>query len=50
MHLDLTPATGTLAQVVSGIGDAQLSAATPCRGVTVAGWRPPGKTTRPGRG
>jgi uncharacterized protein (TIGR03086 family) len=36
MHLDLTPATGTLAEVVSGIGDAQLSAPTPCRGVTVA--------------
>ena len=36
MQLDLTPATGTLAEVVSGIGDAQLSAPTPCRGVTVA--------------
>jgi len=37
MHLDLTPATGTLAEVVSGIGDDQLGAPTPCRGVTVAG-------------
>jgi uncharacterized protein (TIGR03086 family) len=36
MHLDLTPATGTLAEVVSGIGDDQLSVPTPCRGVTVA--------------
>jgi uncharacterized protein (TIGR03086 family) len=36
MHLDLTPATETLAEVVSGIGDDQLSAPTPCRGVTVA--------------
>lgn len=37
MHLDLAPATGTLAAVVSGIGDDQLGAPTPCRGVTVAG-------------
>jgi uncharacterized protein (TIGR03086 family) len=36
MHLDLTPATETLAGVVSRIGDDQLSAPTPCRGVTVA--------------
>ena len=37
MHLDLTPATETLAHVVAGIGDDQLGAPTPCRGVTVAG-------------
>lgn len=37
MQLDLTPATGTLAEVVARIGDDQLSAPTPCRGVTVAG-------------
>jgi uncharacterized protein (TIGR03086 family) len=36
MHLDLTPATETLALVVAGIGDDQLGAPTPCRGVTVA--------------
>lgn len=36
MHLDLTPATETLAGVVSGIGDHQLGAPTPCAGVTVA--------------
>jgi uncharacterized protein (TIGR03086 family) len=36
MYLDLTPATETLAEVVSGIGDDQLSAPTPCPGVTVA--------------
>ena len=36
MHLDLTPATGTLAEVISGIGDHHLGAPTPCHGVTVA--------------
>jgi uncharacterized protein (TIGR03086 family) len=36
MQLDLTPATETLAGVVSGIGDEQLGAPTPCRGATVA--------------
>jgi uncharacterized protein (TIGR03086 family) len=36
MRLDMGPATGTLAQVVSGIRDDQLGAPTPCRGVTVA--------------
>lgn len=36
MHPDLTPATGTLARVVAGIGDDQLGAPTPCRGMTVA--------------
>jgi uncharacterized protein (TIGR03086 family) len=36
MHPDLTPATETLARVVAGIGDDQLSGPTPCRGVTVA--------------
>lgn len=36
MHLDMRPATGTLAEVVSGIRDASLGAPTPCDGVTVA--------------
>ncbi len=36
MHPDLTPATQTLARVVAGLGDDQLGAPTPCRGVTVA--------------
>ena len=36
MQLDLTPATGTLAEVISGIGDHHLGAPTPCHGVTVA--------------
>ena len=36
MHPDLTPATGTLARVVTGIGDDQLAAPTPCHGMTVA--------------
>jgi uncharacterized protein (TIGR03086 family) len=36
MHLDLTPATDTLAGVVTRIGDDQLGALTPCRGMTVA--------------
>ena len=36
MHPDLTPATETLARVVTGIGDDQLGAPTPCRGMTVA--------------
>jgi uncharacterized protein (TIGR03086 family) len=36
MHPDLTQATETLARVVAGIGDDQLSAPTPCRGTTVA--------------
>jgi uncharacterized protein (TIGR03086 family) len=36
MPLDLTPATETLAQVVTGIGDDQLAAPTPCHGMTVA--------------
>jgi uncharacterized protein (TIGR03086 family) len=34
--LDLTPATGMLARVVAGIGDAQLDEATPCRDTSVA--------------
>lgn len=34
--LDLTPATGMLAQLVTEIGDDQLGAPTPCRGTTVA--------------
>ena len=34
--LDLSPATGMLARVVTDIGDAQLSGATPCRDTTVA--------------
>ena len=34
--LDLTPATGTLTDLVAGIGDDQLGAPTPCRGTTVA--------------
>jgi len=34
--LDLTPATGMLAQVVADIGDDQLGAPTPCRGSSVA--------------
>jgi uncharacterized protein (TIGR03086 family) len=34
--LDLTPATGMLAQLVTDIGDDQLGAPTPCRGTTVA--------------
>lgn len=33
---DLMPATGMLARVVTDIRDEQLSAPTPCRGVTVA--------------
>ena len=33
---DLTPATGMLARIVTRIGDDQLSAPTPCRGMTVA--------------
>lgn len=36
MHPDLTPATEMLARVVAGLGDDQLSAPTPCHGVTVA--------------
>ena len=36
MRLDIWPATGTLAEVVSGIRDDQLGAPTPCRDVTVA--------------
>ncbi len=36
MHLDLTPATETLARVVTVIGDDQLAAPTPCHGMTVA--------------
>ncbi len=36
MQLDITPATGTLAEVISGIGDHHLGAPTPCRGVSVA--------------
>ena len=36
MSLDLTPATLALAEVVSAIGDTQLSAPTPCDGATVA--------------
>jgi uncharacterized protein (TIGR03086 family) len=36
MHLDVTPATEALARVVTGIGDDQLDAPTPCRGLTVA--------------
>ncbi|HEX9040434.1 MAG TPA: TIGR03086 family metal-binding protein [Trebonia sp.] len=36
MHLDLTPATETLARVVTDIGDDQLGAPTPCHGMTVA--------------
>ena len=34
--LDLTPATGMLAQVVADISDDQLGAPTPCRGSSVA--------------
>jgi uncharacterized protein (TIGR03086 family) len=34
--LDLTPATRTLTEVVTDIGDDQLGAPTPCRGTTVA--------------
>jgi uncharacterized protein (TIGR03086 family) len=34
--LDLTPATARLTQLVTGIGDDQLGAPTPCRGTTVA--------------
>jgi uncharacterized protein (TIGR03086 family) len=34
--LDLTPATGTVAQVINDIGDDQLGALTPCRETTVA--------------
>jgi uncharacterized protein (TIGR03086 family) len=34
--LDLTPATGMLTQLVTDIGDDQLGAPTPCRGMTVA--------------
>ncbi len=34
--LDLTPATGTLTELVAGIGDDQLGAPTPCRGTSVA--------------
>jgi uncharacterized protein (TIGR03086 family) len=34
--LDLTPATATLAQVVTDIGDDQLGRPTPCRDTTVA--------------
>jgi uncharacterized protein (TIGR03086 family) len=36
MNPDLTPATEMLAKVVTGIGDDQLGAATPCHGGTVA--------------
>jgi uncharacterized protein (TIGR03086 family) len=36
MHPDLTPATETLARVVTGIDDDQLGAPTPCSAVTVA--------------
>jgi uncharacterized protein (TIGR03086 family) len=36
MQLDLTPATGMLTEVISGIGDHHLGAPTPCHGVTVA--------------
>ena len=36
MHPDLTPATETLARVVTGIGDDQLGTATPCHGMSVA--------------
>ena len=36
MQLDLTPATEALARVVAGIGDDQLGAPTPCRGIAVA--------------
>jgi uncharacterized protein (TIGR03086 family) len=36
MQLDLTPATEALARVVAGIGDDQLGAPTPCRGMVVA--------------
>ena len=34
--LDLTPATGTLARIVTDIRDDQLGAPTPCRGSSVA--------------
>jgi uncharacterized protein (TIGR03086 family) len=34
--LDLTPATGTITQVINDISDDQLGAPTPCRGTTVA--------------
>jgi uncharacterized protein (TIGR03086 family) len=34
--LDLTPATGTVTQVITDIGDDQLDGPTPCRGTTVA--------------
>jgi uncharacterized protein (TIGR03086 family) len=34
--LDLTPVTGTVAQVINDIGDDQLGAPTPCDGTTVA--------------
>ena len=34
--LDLTPATQMLTKIVTGIGDDQLGAPTPCRGRTVA--------------
>jgi len=34
--LDLTPATGTLARIVTDISDDQLGAPTPCRGSSVA--------------
>jgi len=36
MHPDLTPATETLARLVTGISDDQLGAPTPCRGMSVA--------------
>ena len=36
MHPDLTPATETLARVVTSIADNQLAAPTPCHGMTVA--------------
>ena len=34
--LDLTPATGALARIVTDISDDQLGAPTPCRGSSVA--------------
>jgi uncharacterized protein (TIGR03086 family) len=36
MYPDLTPATETLARIVTDIGDHQLAAPTPCHGMTVA--------------
>lgn len=36
MGPDLTPATDTLARLVTDIGDDQLGAPTPCRDATVA--------------